>query len=188
MTPQRPPQNRENSFGEHQYRHRFGECRSLRVSYHNGSYQEANMCGFEPSGKHLWWRGVLPAVCIAFGNPLLSGATAQQVQLQKPVGGEATDIADSDPQRGGCQGGAAAIGHAAVDVRRAPCRRRIFQPGRIAAGLSERAGARQSVFSNLRDGSRNGRHRARVAGARQDDVRVDSSGRRQGALRLDPRR
>jgi Tol biopolymer transport system component len=57
------------------------------------------MRGFEASEKQLRWRGVLPAVCLAFGNPLLSGATAQQVQLQQPAGGEATDISESDPRK-----------------------------------------------------------------------------------------
>ena len=56
------------------------------------------MRGFEASGRHLWWRGVLPAVCIAFGSPFLSGATAQQAKLQESADGEATDIADSDPR------------------------------------------------------------------------------------------
>jgi hypothetical protein len=60
------------------------------------------MCRFEASGRRLWWRGVLPADCIAFGNPLLSGATAQQVTRQDSADGDATDIADSDPPHGGC--------------------------------------------------------------------------------------
>ncbi len=53
------------------------------------------MFGFRASGRRLWWRGVLAAVCIASGSLLLSGATAEQV---KPADADATDIAESDPR------------------------------------------------------------------------------------------
>src|SRR5215213_2360789 len=55
------------------------------------------MFGIETSEKRLWLRGVLAAVCIAFTNPLLSMATAQQVKLEASDGA-AIDIAESDPR------------------------------------------------------------------------------------------
>ena len=46
----------------------------------------------------FWLRAVVPAVSLAVGSALLSTVVAHQENPHEPIGGEATDIAESDVQ------------------------------------------------------------------------------------------
>ena len=76
----------------------------------------------------------------------------------------------------------------AADLRRRTGGRRLLQPRRLADGVPERTRGGQSLFPDLPAGPGQRRHGARLARARQDDVRLDSSRREPRAVRLDARR
>ena len=100
---------------------------------------------------------------------------------------------DGDPPRRPAGAGSASacwrgrelpLAGAAADRRRPPRGRGLLVPGRPTAGLSERAGAWQSLLSDLRARLCVRRHEAHLAGSRQDDVLLLPPTKRSDALCL----